>query len=373
MSFDDGFEATEGGALTLPQAYTILGLADTSKGVLGDVKAAYRKLCLRWHPDKNPSDKQHEAKDMFTKITNAYHTITTANFDYERWAKSYEIPPMQSLEDVLKMALSGVDPYEVENVMRMRGEWRPAPTFGVDVNVPWSAGTKSDPSFNVQTGSGYNNTKKIGHGGDSYSQQFALPSIGTAHDRPWERVGGVGFEEVSLSLRGGARKLQLGDGVRIKNLRPDLDPADVNSTELTSAAETLNDEALGYFSSKEYEKALVAYDECCRLKPNVPAYLGNRAAVLLKVKDYRNENAKKAVADLEKAVAIDQSYVRGFIRLGQALFTLGDDPGKEDSFDVRFLKRSEHAFEKALALDPANKIAKKTLEDVRISLQLYED
>ena len=53
------------------------------KGNLEKVKSAYRKLCLKWHPDKN-RDNEAAASARFTRITAAYHTITTNNFDYER-------------------------------------------------------------------------------------------------------------------------------------------------------------------------------------------------------------------------------------------------------------------------------------------------
>ena len=127
-------EIPEDGPLTLDQAYAVLEVSDEHKGNLDKVKMAYRKLCLRWHPDKNPPEKEKEAKQRFTRITAAYHTITTNNFDYQRWARSYEIPPMQTLEDVLKMALSGRDPFEIEAMLRARGDYRRR-TTSVDVNV----------------------------------------------------------------------------------------------------------------------------------------------------------------------------------------------------------------------------------------------
>jgi hypothetical protein len=51
----------------------------------------------------------------------AYHFLTTNNFDYKRWAENFNIPPMQSLEDVLVMALKGADPYQIEMLLKKRG------------------------------------------------------------------------------------------------------------------------------------------------------------------------------------------------------------------------------------------------------------
>jgi hypothetical protein len=61
---------------------------------------------------------------------------------------------MQTLEDVLTIALSGRDPFEIEAMLRARGDFRPHGNFGVDVNVPWSAGEKHNPSGDVGGPSG---------------------------------------------------------------------------------------------------------------------------------------------------------------------------------------------------------------------------
>lgn len=39
-----------------------------------DLKKAYRKLAMRWHPDKNPTDKK-EAEAKFKQISEAYEVI----------------------------------------------------------------------------------------------------------------------------------------------------------------------------------------------------------------------------------------------------------------------------------------------------------
>lgn len=51
--------------------YDILGVSKTSKPE--DIKRAYRSLSLKYHPDRNPSDK--DAKFKFQKINEAYETL----------------------------------------------------------------------------------------------------------------------------------------------------------------------------------------------------------------------------------------------------------------------------------------------------------
>lgn len=43
-----------------------------------DIKKAYRRLALKWHPDRNP-DNVTEANEKFKKISEAYHTLSDAN------------------------------------------------------------------------------------------------------------------------------------------------------------------------------------------------------------------------------------------------------------------------------------------------------
>ena len=68
--------------------------------------------------------RQKEAAEVFTAVHAASHFLTTNNFDYQRWAENFTIPPMQSLEDVLLMALKGADPYQIELLLKKRGDYR---------------------------------------------------------------------------------------------------------------------------------------------------------------------------------------------------------------------------------------------------------
>ena len=141
--------------LSKTDAFEILEISPTPKATVGEeddadisrrIKVQYRKLCLKYHPDKNSPSDAERASQAFTAITAAYHTLTTVNFNQEKWLKSFSIPPMQSLSDVLSLALKGADPEEIERLMRARGEYRPHRNFGItfDGNLERSPTPKAD-------------------------------------------------------------------------------------------------------------------------------------------------------------------------------------------------------------------------------------
>ncbi len=52
--------------------YSVLGVSRTANG--DEIKKAYRKLALQFHPDKNPGDKK--AEERFKEISEAYDTLS---------------------------------------------------------------------------------------------------------------------------------------------------------------------------------------------------------------------------------------------------------------------------------------------------------
>ena len=49
--------------------YALLGVSRSAGG--DEIRRAYRKLAVRWHPDKNLDDKER-AEAMFKKVAAAY-------------------------------------------------------------------------------------------------------------------------------------------------------------------------------------------------------------------------------------------------------------------------------------------------------------
>ena len=53
--------------------YEVLGVSKTATAE--DIKSSYRKAALKWHPDRNPENKQ-EAEANFRECTEAYSVLS---------------------------------------------------------------------------------------------------------------------------------------------------------------------------------------------------------------------------------------------------------------------------------------------------------
>jgi molecular chaperone DnaJ len=60
---------------TRPDYYKVLGVGKNASDE--EIKKAYRKLARKYHPDRNPGDKQ--AEERFKEISAAYDRLTDAD------------------------------------------------------------------------------------------------------------------------------------------------------------------------------------------------------------------------------------------------------------------------------------------------------
>ena len=66
--------------------YDILGVSKSADDAA--IKKAYRKLALKWHPDKNPDNKE-EAEAKFKEVSEAYDVLSDKDKKsvYDRYGK----------------------------------------------------------------------------------------------------------------------------------------------------------------------------------------------------------------------------------------------------------------------------------------------
>ena len=65
--------------------YEVLGVTRTA--AVEEIKSAYRKAALKWHPDRNPAKKQ-EAEEKFREATEAYSILSDAQKRAEQVLKT---------------------------------------------------------------------------------------------------------------------------------------------------------------------------------------------------------------------------------------------------------------------------------------------
>ena len=89
--------------------YEILGIKKDATEA--EIKKAYRKLALKWHPDKNPNNRE-EAEEKFKKINEAYSVLSDKNKrnQYDHGGIHFDFGGFNA-NDIFKDFFGGKDPF----------------------------------------------------------------------------------------------------------------------------------------------------------------------------------------------------------------------------------------------------------------------
>ncbi len=95
--------------LVLDDLYGVLGVPPGATDA--EVREAWKKCALRWHPDKNPGDQ--EAEERFKVCSNAYHTlgdpVRRRAYDDYVWppddARTWKVDPTNIWETIERDAI----------------------------------------------------------------------------------------------------------------------------------------------------------------------------------------------------------------------------------------------------------------------------
>ena len=90
--------------------YDVLGVKKDATDA--EIKKAYRKLALKWHPDKNPDNKA-EAEEKFKKINEAYSVLSDKNkrYQYDHGGMNFDFSGGFDPNDIFKDFFGGKDPF----------------------------------------------------------------------------------------------------------------------------------------------------------------------------------------------------------------------------------------------------------------------
>lgn len=206
--------------------YDTLGIDQAASEA--DIKKAYRKLAIRWHPDKNPGKKE-EAEEMFKKISAAYSVLSDPErrSSYDRFGDDGESSSGGfsasgvSPEDIFREFFGGEDPFAAMFGDDMAsfggGGFRGGSTTVFTMSSGFGSGGFTQTTTTTVNGVRTTRTVRSGGGGDGMADLAGLLSgMGAGRQQHMRRLGRKSREREAE--RGGApRAQQRGRGMNISD------------------------------------------------------------------------------------------------------------------------------------------------------------
>jgi curved DNA-binding protein CbpA len=94
-----------------------------------EIKSAYRKLALKWHPDKNPAERDNECQVEFIAISEAYTKLSEDGRQIFEEAKQGGLDDdLYEIYNLMFEAVEKVSP-DLEKAMRMFMPYSPGMAY----------------------------------------------------------------------------------------------------------------------------------------------------------------------------------------------------------------------------------------------------
>ncbi|XP_066103391.1 dnaJ homolog subfamily B member 8 [Saccopteryx bilineata] len=222
--------------------YEVLGVQSSASQE--DIKKAYRKLALRWHPDKNP-DNEEEAEKKFKQVSEAYEVLSDSKKRsvYDRagcdhWGAGHSTPynspfdtgyTFRNPEDIFREFFGGLDPFSFDFWVSPFNSDRSGQGHGL--RNAFSAGFGEFPAFMEafsafdtmgRSGSAsrttFSSTSFGGSGSSGFKSVESSTEVANGHKITTKRVVENGQERVEVEEDGQLKSLTINGKEQLKRV-----------------------------------------------------------------------------------------------------------------------------------------------------------